>query len=250
MASRAQLHDGSALVDLQSALAAFRDKAHEIINECDRAIAEARARLEERARYWQREVARCKSDYYACLAWRDEDGYGRDCSFEGAALERAQQSLENVQRWQLQVDNASDAYRSAAAKFCDIIGTDLTRASAWLGYKLRTVEEYAAVGAGLTPPGTPSKQDHGSSFEKVKQEMLRREANNPNLGGAERGWIQQELNRIQRGEATRLRMPPGFDAGHRIPGINAASNLRLEPSSINRARPHIAKRLGLDWIYR
>lgn len=250
MASRAQLHDGSALVDLQSALAAFRDQAHEVINASDKAIAQTRAWLEERARYWEREVARCESDYYTCLAWRDEDGYGRDCSSEAAALERAQQALENVRRWQLQVDNAGAAYSSAASKFGDVIGTDLTRASAWLGYKLRTVDEYGAVGAGLTPPSTPSKQDHGYSFEKAKQEMLRREVNNPNLGSAERGWIKQELNRIQRGEATRLRMPPGFDAGHRVPGLNTASNLRLEPSSINRARPHIAKRLGLDWIYR
>ena len=47
-----------------------------------------------------------------------------------------------------------------------------------------------------------------------KQEKLRELANNDKLGSADRGWIQQEINSIERGQRNSIRNPPGKDLAH------------------------------------
>jgi len=47
-----------------------------------------------------------------------------------------------------------------------------------------------------------------------KQARLRELANDPNVSSADRGWIQQELNAIERGQRTTIRVPPGKNLAH------------------------------------
>lgn len=47
-----------------------------------------------------------------------------------------------------------------------------------------------------------------------KQARLRELANNDKLGSADRGWIKQELNSIDRGQRSTIRNPPGEDLAH------------------------------------
>ncbi|MFN9729432.1 MAG: polymorphic toxin type 8 domain-containing protein, partial [Pseudomonadota bacterium] len=47
-----------------------------------------------------------------------------------------------------------------------------------------------------------------------KQARLRELANDDKLGSADRGWIKQELNSIDRGQRSTIRNPPGKDLAH------------------------------------
>lgn len=47
-----------------------------------------------------------------------------------------------------------------------------------------------------------------------RQDRLRELATDPNLGRADKGWINQEINSIERGNRTSIRNPPGKDLAH------------------------------------
>lgn len=47
-----------------------------------------------------------------------------------------------------------------------------------------------------------------------KQSRLRDLASNDKLGSADKGWIQQEINSIERGSRSTIRNPPGKDLAH------------------------------------
>jgi RHS repeat-associated protein len=47
-----------------------------------------------------------------------------------------------------------------------------------------------------------------------KQTRLRELANDDKLGSADRGWIKQEMNSIERGQRSSIRNPPGKDLAH------------------------------------
>lgn len=74
----------------------------------------------------------------------------------------------------------------------------------------------------------------------AKVEMWRRVGNDPKISRSIRGYIRNQLR--QRG--SRMKNPPGYDAGHIIPGVHTPENLRPELASMNRARPGIARRVG------
>lgn len=96
------------------------------------------------------------------------------------------------------------------------------------------------------------------SLEGAKQEMWRRAARDPKIAKHIRGWVKHQLNQQERirrakqegrrppgGSAYRIKAPPSYDAGHKIPGIHKPENLRPELRSMNRARPGIARRMGI-----
>ena len=78
-----------------------------------------------------------------------------------------------------------------------------------------------------------------------------------------KGWVKNEIRRLDQIKAAKkrgvrtsgrnkrhVRGIPGFDVGHRYPGVDKSSNFRLEMASVNRARYHVAKRMGLSSKYR
>jgi len=48
-----------------------------------------------------------------------------------------------------------------------------------------------------------------------KQARLQELGADPNVSSADRGWIQQEINSIERGQRTNIRVPPGKNMAHR-----------------------------------
>lgn len=263
MATQARLNDGSALLDLSHAIVTFREDGHAVTVETEATIRETQSKLEEKWRDWQAERDRRWDEYSACLRFRGEDGYGRDCSYEAEALRQAEEELATVERWMQIVQQAVEEYARAASRWTTFLNGDAIRATSFLGKKLRIVEEYNAIGATLTQMHAASPADHGYAYQQAKQQMLRQALNDPNLGRDVRGWIKQELNRLDRVQAAQatglrppggnqhnLRMPPGFNAGHRQLGINRPSNLVLQNAAINKARPGIARGLGLFDIFR
>ncbi|MCA9889620.1 MAG: hypothetical protein KC546_14675 [Anaerolineae bacterium] len=104
---------------------------------------------------------------------------------------------------------------------------------------------------------------HGSLYQRERQKYLRGLIDDPDQPRHVRGWVAQELNRLEQirsarkngqhppgGSKRQVRGIPGIDVGHRYPDIDLAENFRLELASMNRARPQIAKRLGMDDRFR
>jgi RHS repeat-associated protein len=64
-----------------------------------------------------------------------------------------------------------------------------------------------------------------------KQARLRELANDDKLGSADRGWIKQEMNSIERGQRKNIRNPPGKDLAHER-GREAAKGYGYEHSNL------------------
>ncbi|MFO0181096.1 MAG: polymorphic toxin type 8 domain-containing protein, partial [bacterium] len=69
------------------------------------------------------------------------------------------------------------------------------------------------------------------------QERLRELAEDENLSSAERGWIKQEINSIDRGQRTQIRRPPGKDLAHER-GREAAKGYGYEHSNLQNKDLH------------
>lgn len=107
--------------------------------------------------------------------------------------------------------------------------------------------------------------EHDSRYRSARQHYLRQLLFDLNQPKHVRGWIKQELNRLEQAERARqlgkkppggssrnLRGVPGLDVGHKLGLHNQHSpaNFRLEDAKFNRARPGISRRLGLFNRYR
>lgn len=73
-----------------------------------------------------------------------------------------------------------------------------------------------------------------------KQARLRELADDANVSSADRGWIKQEMNQIERGKRTNIRNPPGKDLAHER-GREAAkgydySNSNLQDRSLHKTQ--------------
>jgi RHS repeat-associated protein len=64
-----------------------------------------------------------------------------------------------------------------------------------------------------------------------KQARLRELAEDPNVSSADRGWIKQEINSIERGQRDTIRNPPGKDLAHER-GREAAKDYSYEHSNL------------------
>jgi hypothetical protein len=119
-------------------------------------------------------------------------------------------------------------------------------------------QELEAAGFGL-------EAEHGSAYRTARQQYLRQLLADPNQPRHVLGWIKQELNRLTRveqarqqgrrppgGSARNLRGVPGLDVGHKLGKHDQhdPKNFRLEDASFNRARPGLARRVGVFHKYR
>ncbi|MCB1310074.1 MAG: hypothetical protein KDK30_17940 [Leptospiraceae bacterium] len=80
----------------------------------------------------------------------------------------------------------------------------------------------------------------GWEYTRAKQEFWRRMADNPDMPKHVRGWLKQELKRIKDGKRKRIRVPRGYDTGHKVPrvagGKDTPDNFHAEHSDMNRRR--------------
>lgn len=110
----------------------------------------------------------------------------------------------------------------------------------------------------VVPDTSYEEEVYGESYQTARQRFLRSLIEDPNQPGYVRGWVRQELNRLAStararqegrqppgGSIRNLYGVPGFDVGHRVPGLHDPANFRVEHASTNRARPGIARRLGI-----
>jgi RHS repeat-associated protein len=79
-----------------------------------------------------------------------------------------------------------------------------------------------------------------------KQERLRELANDDKLGAADRGWIKQELNSIERGQRDTIRVPPGKELAHER-GREASKGYGYEHSNLQDKDLHRLQHKFDDW---
>ncbi len=75
---------------------------------------------------------------------------------------------------------------------------------------------------------------HAYPYQKARKEFMNNSLTDPKVGKDIKGWIKQEKNRV--GKSGYWRSPPGFDVGHKQPGIDKAKNFQWENSSMNRRK--------------
>jgi RHS repeat-associated protein len=64
------------------------------------------------------------------------------------------------------------------------------------------------------PPSVPRNVTSANGGRTGAQARLRELANDPKVSSADRGWIKQEINHINRGTRTSIRRPPGKELAH------------------------------------
>lgn len=278
MPSGARIKEPQALQDLRVALEQFAQTATAALQKIDAEMTKTLEWLGSRERHWQAEVASSQraldaavQAYEACMAsGRDSDGRPPNCGAYAAAvnaarvkLEKAQNELNSVVVWKSKLNEAASYYLMDARHFRKLANEVLKNAGAFLQKKYKELNAYqdANEGGAATSSDDPftaaidEYKGHGPEFQTAKQEMLQRALNDPNTPRHIKGWIRQEMNRLENidsgngymapGGSRYLRMPPGMHAGHRIPGWDTAANLRLEDGWMNMHRVVVARRVGI-----
>lgn len=299
MSQSANVRSVQALGELKGALSCFQGEAQDALQAAEQEIQRTLDWLQERLNHWrnevsrrQEEVARAGTALTRCQAsgYTDRDGryHAPNCSAYEQALRRAQSrlreaeaELRNVQEWTRRVQQANGNYQRQAQRLATVLNGDLPRGTALLGRKIAILHSYTALQAppvaGVPAPVTAAQAlvatalismltnlggGHGSRYQTTRQQFLRGLIDDPQQPSHVRGWIKQELCRLEQINAAReagtrppggnqrhVRGIPGLDVGHRYPDIDLPENFRLEEAAMNRARPGIAKRLGLsDWL--
>jgi hypothetical protein len=93
----------------------------------------------------------------------------------------------------------------------------------------QVVEEVVENVTGLPVGGLPSRPS--GLGRGGKQVRLRELADDPMVSSADRGWIKQEMNQIERGTRKNIRNPPGKDLAHER-GREAAKGFGYEHSNL------------------
>jgi len=155
---------------LASALGKFREEAQETLSAVHDELSRTQSWLRGRHDYWQREreqaqraldqarreVRPAEAALSACLAWRDDEGRGRSCSSEEAALRAAQlelrqaenrlrtaeTELQNVQQWMAKAEQAVGEYDQHAGRMTELLGSRVGEARVFLAGKIVKLGEY------------------------------------------------------------------------------------------------------------
>lgn len=301
MATGDPRHVRAALRAMETELQGLVEPTEARLHEGEQLIRHAEEAHRQAMIWLDQERLRAKAALQECRANRDDKGRGRDCSHLHRRIDDLSRAAATLAARGQQLEQAARRYRQAAADAREAIGRDIPRATHWLRERERALAQFeggrlglgggggsgggraaaghgldavSALGAAAVATGSPALLSaftsffdgmggHGHKYQKARQSYLRSLADDPAQPRHVRGWVRQELNRIDAGKRARaagLRPPggsarnlrgiPGLDVGHRFPGLDLAANFRLEDASVNRARYHIAKRLGLSELYR
>ena len=258
------------LSEFNNSINLFCNSTNEQLRQIQNELSQTLEWLAERERTWRQRVQQCqqrlneaKRAYAACMAQSHRDNSSRpNCSAAASAVHqaemavtKAQKELDNVLRWKGVINSKIPAYNGQSSQLRNLVNQTLNQASVFIREKVSILDASSSL---KSPVYISSLGGHGYSFQLAKQEMLRRALNDPLISRDIRGWVQQELNRLDQvdraiaegrtppgGNRRFMRMPPGLDAGHRNININTAANLRFEDAWQNRRRPFVARELGI-----
>jgi hypothetical protein len=195
MGRSARITSIETLADFRSALAVFGADVRDTLCAVDMHIHRMFDWLEERGKYWQREirvreeeVTRAKIDLNARKNMK-KDGYGPGTTDQEKALRKAvarlkeaQDKLASCRRWKPLLDHAVREYQGPARVLASTLDIDLVNSLALLAQKLAALEAYLA----LAPPPIAPLAGRGESAESPS--MATSEATNT---GESTGQLQE-----------------------------------------------------------
>jgi tetratricopeptide (TPR) repeat protein len=155
--SSAHVEEIAILEEMRAALLRFQSEANEAVTNAQREIVAAIDGLQERLRYWQRQLrmrqetlAQAKNELNSCLNWRGPHGERADCSAQMAAvrqaerkLQEAQEAIRTAQIHIKRVEEANANFQSQAHRLNTMLtSNELPKASAFLSKCLSIVQSY------------------------------------------------------------------------------------------------------------
>jgi hypothetical protein len=127
--------DVEALSGLRETLARFRYDQRDAVGRGEGEIEVARGELEAKASSARAWLERCRAELAACQEASSADADGpsssaspQDCSGLARAVAEAEERLEQVRHWQQRVEQEASLFYGAAARFRDLLDSDLPRA--------------------------------------------------------------------------------------------------------------------------
>jgi hypothetical protein len=224
----------SALYALESALGRFQKEAEETLAAVQQEVSRTERWLRGRHDYWQRErdqarqaVDQAREDLRgaeaalsACLAWRDDEGRGRSCSGEAAAVRAAEYELrqaeerlcaaeaelQNVKQWMAKLEQAVGEHAPHSDHLTQVVGSTIGEARAFLDDKIGDLARYrdelrAKIGQAVTELVAGKQQEVAAGIRE----------NRPAVSLLDSHSFEAELRRRFPGEATgRIREIHGF----------------------------------------
>jgi tetratricopeptide (TPR) repeat protein len=293
----------AALRAMEAQLQGLVEPAQQQLHDAEHMIRQAAVALNETMSGLNRALDQAEDDLDYCRSQVDDEGRRPNCSQYYRRVQNIKDAISQLAALSQRYERSVGNYQTAAAGLREVIGKDIPTAAHWLRDREKALEKFEggavgiksrapaktsgsksgsapgidtlnAFGAAAIASGSPALLSafnsyfagmggHGYKYQKARQAYLRSLVNDPNQPRHVRGWIKQELNRIEaakRAKAAGLQPPgrasgnirgiPGLDVGHRYPGLDLPENFRLEDVWVNRHRPIIAKRLGIFHLFR
>ena len=145
------------LEEMRAALLRFQSEAHDAVTNAQREIIAALDGLQERLRYWQRQLrmrqetlAQAKNELNSCLSLRGPHGERADCSAQMAAVrqaerkvQEAQEAIRTAQIHIKRVEEANAKFQCQAHRLNTILtSNELPKASALLSKCVSILQSY------------------------------------------------------------------------------------------------------------
>ncbi|MCZ2156795.1 MAG: hypothetical protein LC114_23355 [Bryobacterales bacterium] len=292
-----------ALRAVETRLQGMVGPAEEQLRLAERQIARAREMIEVALVDLQRALAQAEQALAECESQVDDEGRRPDCSGYNRKIESIEIQISQMMAARQQFESCVYSYQNAANAIREVISQDIPAATHWLRERERALKKFESGSVGVKSGGggsatgaskssMPSLESivaagkiglatgnaallsafnayfegmgtHGAKYRRAQQEYFRSIVDDPLQPRYVRGWIRQELNRLEaakRAKAAGLQPPggstrtirgiPGLDVGHRFAGLDHPESFRLEDIWMNRSRPARARRLGLPkWLW-
>jgi len=204
MSVSANVRSIQALGEMKGALKRFRQESQQALNGADLSIRRTLEWLEERHRYWQREVrrrqkivARARAALTTCQnsSYVNSKGvYIRpNCSAEERALLKAQlrlreaeSELRNVRQWAKLVQQATTDYQRQAQRLTTFLRSDLLKATGLLDRSITILQSYAEMSGSSGGISVPTSSPSSTLADEEVEQQTNKEAeeHNPPLGPA------------------------------------------------------------------
>lgn len=202
MSKSAYLRDTQALSQLGLALSKFADNVQEAMSQADAEILRTQDWLEERARYWHRQVVQAQQEVQLaqqalrrCQSSFERDQNGRpippDCSDEQAyfsacrrKLQQAEAELQTVKRWQAKIEQAIGQYHKSAKVMRDVALAGKQQGQLFLSQKIADIEKYSLTSIPVSTSSPVSQFEdfsqnlpvaHGEAFDTTFRDNRGRE---------------------------------------------------------------------------
>lgn len=269
-------------IDFQDRFTDLANQLETVFSTAERTIQDSLYRLQRGIHLAENEMEEAREALRLCHDNRRSDCHGEEFAFYVAQV-RVQNLLNALNEFEYQVK----VYENLASTARQLVDTELPHCKHQLfiretivnrlwtdlgslhSRKSGSAQSSSAGGSSTQPEALQAVTlinllsklggGHGGKYRSARQQFLKGLANDPKQPAFVRGWVKQEINRIEQvnraksegrltpgGNKRHIRGIPGMDVGHRIPDIDVPDNFRLEEAAMNRSRPHIARRLGIQ----